>query len=158
MADRYYLARFRNAQDFGVYKKALEEVKRGRKTSHWMWFIFPQIVGFGHSHNTRFYAIKSLDEARAYLEDEVLGSRLKEISAALLELPTSNPSEIFASDWIKLGSSMTLFDYASPNDVFGKVLEKYFSSSRDLSTISIIRHIQQRQAAPKTNENGHIQS
>ncbi len=142
MADRFFLQRFKNAQDFGVYEKALQEIKNGRKMSHWMWFIFPQIVGFGHSHNTKYYAIKSEDEARAYLEDEILNSRLREICEALIELPYSDPAPIFGSpDWMKLGSSMTLFDYVSPNDIFAKVLDKYFSGSRDLKSISIIRNL-----------------
>ena len=142
MADRYYLARFKNAQDFGVYEKALSEIKNGRKMSHWMWYIFPQIVGFGHSYNTKFYAIKCADEARAYLDDQLLGSRLREICAALLELPASDPGQVFGSpDWMKLGSSMTLFDYVSPGDVFAKVLDKYFAGSRDLNSLSKIRAI-----------------
>lgn len=144
MRDRYFLARFKNAQGYGVYEKALAEVKNGRKMSHWMWFIFPQIVGFGHSRNTFYYAIKSSDEARAYLNDEILGSRLREICEALLELPITNPAEIFRDDWVKLGSSMTLFDYVSPNDVFEKVLKKYFAGSRDLNSISKIRNIDNR--------------
>lgn len=144
MKDQYFLTRFKNAQDLGVYEKALEEVKNGRKMSHWMWFIFPQIVGFGHSHNTRYYSIKSADEASAYLADPVLGARLREICEALLELPKRNPAEIFRDDWIKLGSSMTLFDYVSPNDVFAKVLSQYFAGSRDLKSISIIRRIDER--------------
>ena len=140
MADRYYLARFKNAQDVGVYEKALSEIKNGRKMSHWMWYIFPQIVGFGHSYNTKFYAIKCADEARAYLDDQLLGSRLREICAALLELPASDPGQVFGSpDWMKLGSSMTLFDYVSPGDVFEKVLDKYFAGSRDLKSLAIIR-------------------
>lgn len=142
MADRYYLARFKNAQDFGVYEKALSEIRNGRKLSHWMWFIFPQIKGFGHSHNTQFYSIKCADEARQYLEDPVLGKRLREICGALLELPETDPARVFGTpDWMKLGSSMTLFDYVSPNDVFDKVLAKYFSGSRDLKSITIIRNI-----------------
>lgn len=142
MADRFFLTRFKNAQDLGVYEKALQEVRNGRKMSHWMWFIFPQITGFGHSYNTFYYSIKSKEEAIAYLEDPILGPRLREISQALLELPTSNPAEIFGfPDWLKLGSSMTLFDYVSPNDVFDKVLKKYFSGSRDLNSISFIRKI-----------------
>lgn len=142
MTDRYELARFKNAQDHGVYEKALQEIKNGRKKSHWMWFIFPQIVGLGHSPTTRFYAIKSSDEARAFLEDATLGARIREISAALLDLPTSDPTEIFGfPDWMKLGSSMTLFDYVSPDGVFDKVLKKYFAGSRDPKSLSIIRHI-----------------
>ena len=142
MTDRFFLTRFKNAQDFGVYEKALAEIRNGRKMSHWMWFIFPQIIGFGHSYNTSYYAIKSADEAKAYLEDPVLGPRLREICQALLELPKTNPAEVFGTpDWMKLGSSMTLFDYVSPDDVFFKVLDKYFAGSRDLRSISIIRQI-----------------
>lgn len=139
MADRYYLARFRNAQNFGVYEKALQEIKNGRKTSHWMWFIFPQLRGFGHSRNTWFYGITCADEAKAYLEDETLSSRLREICQALLDLEENNPQAIFAHDWIKLGSCMTLFDYVSPNDIFDKVLEKFYSGSRDLRSLSMLR-------------------
>lgn len=142
MADRFYLTRFKNAQDLGVYENALQEVKNGRKRSHWMWFIFPQIAGLGLTPKSQYYSIKSLDEAKAYLADPVLGSRLREISNALLDLPTSNPAEVFGSpDWMKLGSCMTLFDYMSPRDVFEKVLNKFFAGSRDLKSISIIRQL-----------------
>lgn len=153
MADRFFLTRFKNAQDFGVYEKALQEVRSGRKMSHWMWFIFPQIVGFGHSYNTQYYSIKSADEAKAYLADPLLGGRLKQISDALLELPNTDPAEIFGTpDWMKLGSSMTLFDYVSPNDVFAKVLDKYFAGSRDLRSISIIKNLQKSPILPSHNE------
>ena len=149
MADRFYLARFKNAQDYGLggsgygtYQNALAEIRGGKKRSHWMWYIFPQIAGFGHSHNTKFYAIRSKEEARAYLDDEILGPRLREISEALLDLGTNNPAEAFGTpDWMKLGSSMTLFDYVAPNDVFHRVLQKFFSGSRDLRSLSIIRSI-----------------
>lgn len=142
MADGFFLQRFKNAQDFGVYEKALQEIGNGRKMSHWMWFVFPQIVGFGNSYNTKYFAIKSAEEARAYFEDEILGSRLREICAALLELPETDPGKIFGfPDWMKLGSSMTLFDHVSPNDIFAKVLDKFFSGSRDLKSLSIIRNI-----------------
>ena len=142
MADRYYLARFRNAQSFGVYEKALQEVKQGRKVSHWMWFIFPQMRGFGHSRNTWFYGITCTDEAIAYLEDEILSTRLREICQALLDLEENDPRAVFAPDWIKLGSCMTLFDYVSPNDIFDKVLEKFFSKARDINTLTKIRNQQ----------------
>ena len=149
MADRFFLARFKNAQEYGLngcekgtYEQALAEIRNGRKTGHWMWYIFPQIVGFGHSHNTKYYAIKSKEEATAYLEDEILNKRIREICEALLSLETNNPQEIFGfPDWLKLGSSMTLFDYVSPGDIFDKVLKKFFSGSRDLKSISIIRNI-----------------
>lgn len=140
MADIYNLERFKKAQDFGVYGKALAEIKNGRKFSHWMWFIFPQIKGFGHSHNTLFYSIKCADEARTFLEDELLAGRLREICQVLLDLPTTDPEEIFGnSDCMKLGSSMTLFDYVSPDDIFAKVLDKFYTGSRDLKSLSFIR-------------------
>lgn len=135
---RYFLTRFKNAQDFGVYKKALEEVKAGKKISHWMWFIFPQLRGFGHSRNTWYYGITCLDEAKAYLKDTLLSSRLREICQALLDSPITDPNQIFSHDWIKLGSSMTLFDIASPDDIFTKVLDKFFAGSRDLKTVSML--------------------
>lgn len=149
MADRFCLARFKNAHEFGVngsekgtYEQALIEIRNGRKRGHWMWYIFPQIVGFGHSHNTKYYAIKSKEEVIAYLEDEILNKRMREICEALLSLETNNPQEVFGfPDWMKLGSSMTLFDYVSPNDIFDKVLKKFFLGSRDLKSISIIRNI-----------------
>ncbi len=140
MEDRYYLARFKNAQDFGVYEKALQEVKNGRKMSHWMWFIFPQIAGLGHSDTTRFYAIKSAEEAKAYLEDEVLGWRLREICRALMDLDCADPVKIFGTpDWMKLNSCMTLFDNVSPNDIFNQVLRKFFNGKRDTRSLTAIR-------------------
>lgn len=152
MADRFYLARFKNAQEFGIngsghntYEKALEEIRIGRKTSHWMWYIFPQIIGLGQTPKSKFYAIKSQEEAAAYLEDEILGRRIREISEVLLSLETNDAGEVFGfPDWMKLGSSMTLFDFVSPNDVFDKVLQKFFSGSRDLRSLSIIRNINQQ--------------
>lgn len=104
-----------------------------------MWFIFPQLRGFGHSKNTWFYGITCADKAKAYLEHPVLGSRLREICEALIDLDESNPVVIFRNDWIKLGSSMTLFDYVSPNDTFKKVLDKFFSGSTDSVTLSMLR-------------------
>lgn len=141
MADRYYLARFKNAQDLGVYEKALTEVKNGRKMSHWMWFIFPQLRGIaGHSHNTWFYGITCADEARAYLEHPVLGARIREISEALMSLEEHDPQRVMGNpDWMKLGSCMTLFDYVSPDDVFARVLRKFFAGSRCPRTLSRLR-------------------
>jgi uncharacterized protein (DUF1810 family) len=151
MADRYYLARFKNAQEFGVYEKALAEIKNGRKMGHWMWFIFPQLRGFGHTRNTWFYGITCADEARAYLQDEVLAKRLREISEALLEIPQNDPRQVMGDpDWLKLGSCMTLFDYVSPNDVFDRVLRKFYSGSRDPKSLEILKR--QAQAA-KAAEN-----
>ena len=139
MADRFHLARFRNAQDLGVYEQALSEVKSGRKQTHWMWYIFPQLRGFGHSRNTWFYGITGADEARAYLEDPILGSRLREICQALMDLQESDPQAVFGWDRVKLGSSMTLFDYVAPNDIFGQVLNKFFSGSADPNTLAKLK-------------------
>jgi uncharacterized protein (DUF1810 family) len=137
--DRYYLARFKNAQDFGVYEKALKEIKLGRKTSHWMWFIFPQLRGLGYSQKASFYGITCANEARAYLEDPVLGSRLREISEALTKLEQNDPQQVMGNpDWLKLNSCMTLFDYISPNDVFQHVLKKFYNGIKDIKTIKIL--------------------
>lgn len=146
MADRFYLARFKNAQENGLqgsgkgtYQQALEEIKKGRKMGHWMWYIFPQPRGFGHSQNTWFYGLTSLEEAKAYLVDEILGTRLREISKAVLEQPTSDVRQLIGNpDWLKLGASMTLFDYISPNDIFAEVLDKFYTGSRHNETIRMI--------------------
>lgn len=132
----YDLDRFMEAQDGGVYERALAEVKRGRKTSHWMWFIFPQIAGLGFSPTAEFYAIADEGEARAYLARARLATRLREISRALLDLPTSDPRAVFGSpDDLKLRSSMTLFDKVAPGDVFAEVLEKFYAGKRDKRTL-----------------------
>lgn len=145
MTDKYNLARFRNAQEHGVYEKALAEIKSGRKLSHWMWFIFPQIEGLGHSRTSRFYSLKSADEARAYLEDGLLAGRLREICEALLGLPGNDPVRVFGTpDWMKLSSSMTLFDYVSPDDVFAKVLDKYYGGNRDMKTKALLEPISKK--------------
>jgi uncharacterized protein (DUF1810 family) len=120
------LQRFIDAQETD-YPIALGEIKNGRKRSHWMWYIFPQIQGLGHSDTAKLYAIKNIDEAEDYMNDPVLGQRLIEICTALLQLETSDAYQIFGSpDDLKLKSSMTLF--ASLPDaypVFQSVLEKY---------------------------------
>ncbi len=103
------LQRFLDAQQ-GVYEIALSEIKKGRKRSHWMWFIFPQIHGLGFSETSRFYAIKNIHEAAEYLQHPVIGKRLIEISNALIDLPTNEAHFIFGNpDDLKLKSSMTLF-------------------------------------------------
>ena len=139
MADRYYLARFRNAQDMGVYEKALEEIKNGRKMGHWMWFMFPQMRGFGHTRNTWFYGITCADEAKAYHADPVLGPRLREICQALIDIPQNDPRQVMGDiDWLKLGSCMTLFDHVSPGDIFDSVLKKFYAGRRDLKSLQLI--------------------
>jgi uncharacterized protein (DUF1810 family) len=134
--DPYDLNRFISAQE-GVYDRALIELRGGLKHSHWMWYIFLQIDGLGHSPTTRQYSIKSLDEARQYLAHPVLGARLMECVQAVLAVQGSSASDIFGhpDDW-KLQSSMTLFELVSgPNSVFERVLDKYYQGKRDKRTL-----------------------
>ena len=133
------LDRFLNAQQ-GDYAVALAEVRRGRKTSHWMWYIFPQIAGLGQSSTARYYSIRDLEEAREYYAHPVLGQRLREISGALLELRGSDPVAVFGGiDSMKLKSSMTLFAVAAPDDpLFRQVLDKYYGGEQDALTLRIL--------------------
>lgn len=131
------LERFIIAQE-RAYATALNEIRNGRKLTHWMWYIFPQIAGLGTSTTSRYYGIKSLEEAKEYLNNELLKAHLTEISNALLELNTNNPIEVFGGiDSLKLKSSMTLFAYVSDNEIFNKVLDKFFSGEKDQLTIQI---------------------
>lgn len=134
------LERFLDAQA-NDYSRALREIKSGRKQSHWMWYIFPQIKGLGFSETAKFYAINDLQEARAYLEHPVLGSRLVEISNALLGLEGKSANQILGSpDDLKLKSSMTLFSALEKTDpVFQAVLTKYYKGVADQQTLSIIK-------------------
>ena len=136
MAD---LQRFKDAQR-NDYEQALQEVKSGRKRTHWMWYIFPQIHGLGMTPISDYYSIRSLREAKDYLKDPALGARLVEISKALLELNTSDPHAGFGSpDDLKLRSCMTLFERVDPqNPVFGDVLDKYYRGERDQRTLEIL--------------------
>ena len=137
MSDPFSLRRFIDAQDAGgTYDAALAELRAGRKVSHWMWFIFPQIAGLGHSSMAKMYAITSLAEARAYLEDPLLGPRLLESTRVVADLSGSNAEEIFgAIDAPKLRSSMTLFARAAPGEpLFERVLERYFDGILDEET------------------------
>jgi uncharacterized protein (DUF1810 family) len=122
------------------YEVALSEIKNGRKQSHWMWYIFPQIQGLGLTETSRFYAIKDIGEAQEFLEHPVLGNRLVSISRELLKLNSNDAHEIFGSpDDLKLKSSMTLFssvDNADP--VFKLVINKFFNGSMDRKTLEII--------------------
>ncbi len=135
----YDLERFKKAQR-GAYDDALAEIRRGRKNGHWMWYVFPQLSGLGMSATSLYYGIRGLDEAKAYLADPVLGERLREISAALLELPTNDPRAVFWSpDDMKLRSCMTLFSLAAPEcDVFKKVLDKFFGGKPDELTLTML--------------------
>jgi uncharacterized protein (DUF1810 family) len=129
------LQRFRDAQE-GVYEQALAELRRGRKTSHWIWFVFPQVAGLGSSPTSQHYAIGSLAEARAYAADRVLGPRLVECARAVLGHPDRTAREIMGSpDDAKLRSSMTLFAVAAPEEpVFQQVLDAFFAGERDPRT------------------------
>ena len=133
------LDRFLDAQR-GDYAAALAEVRRGRKTSHWMWYIFPQIAGLGQSSTARYYSIRDLEEAREYYAHPVLGQRLREISGVLLELRGSDPVAVFGGiDSMKLKSSMTLFTMAAPDDpLFQQVLDKYYAGEQDALTLRIL--------------------
>lgn len=129
------LGRFIKAQE-DTYLIALDEIKKGKKQSHWMWYIFPQIKGLGMSETSRYYGIDDEDEAKEYLDNEILGFRLREITSELLKLDTNNPVDIFGTiDSMKLKSSMTLFDYVSNDRMFSEVLEKYYNGDIDEKTI-----------------------
>lgn len=133
------LSRFTEAQK-RAYQTALREIQSGRKVSHWMWYVFPQLHGLGKSPTSQYYAIKSLDEAAAFLHDPYLGGNLLEICHALLALKTNNATEIFGSpDDKKLKSCMTLFSIVPDSDpVFQNVLEKYHGGKRDSRTLRIL--------------------
>lgn len=133
------LKRFTDAQE-DSYAMALSEIRQGRKQSHWMWFIFPQIAGLGFSETSRYYAIKDLQEAAGYLNHPVLGSRLINISRELLKLKTSDAHRVFGSpDDLKLKSCMTLFSMLPEADpIFQTVLEKFFNREKDIKTLRLI--------------------
>ena len=131
----YDLERFLEVQQLD-YLQALNEIKDGLKRGHWIWYIFPQIKGLGHSYNSEFYGISSKEEAKAYLEHPVLGPRLREITQALLELNNKTADDILGyPDVLKVRSCMTLFDLVSPNDIFNEVLYKYYEGQRCDKTI-----------------------
>ena len=136
------LERFVRAQDDGgTYQAALAELRAGRKRSHWMWFVFPQVAGLGSSSVARHYAISGLDEARAYLAHPVLGPRLVEVARALTGLPGGDPVAVLGPvDALKLRSSMTLFAHAADGGepVFAEVLGKYYAGAEDDATLSRI--------------------
>jgi uncharacterized protein (DUF1810 family) len=135
--DEYDLERFVRAQDDGgTYDSAVAELERGRKTSHWMWFVFPQIAGLGVSSTSRYYALPSVDAARAYLRHPVLGPRLLECSRIVAAIPDRSAEQVFGGiDAQKLHSCMTLFARAAPVEpVFSSVLERYFDGRSDPGT------------------------
>lgn len=139
--DTYHLSRFLTAQNsYSQYKTALEEIRNGRKRSHWMWFVFPQLKGLGHSYNADYYGIAGADEARAYWLHPVLGDRLREITEALLLLDGLSARQIFGEvDAMKLRSSMTLFWKVTEEELFRKVLDKYYEGKMCDSTLEMLR-------------------
>ena len=134
------LMRFTKAHQ-EYYEQALTEIRNGRKSTHWMWFIFPQLKELGHSPNALYYGIKDLNEAKDFLNDKYLGGNLLEISAALLALESNDINYIMGSpDDMKLRSCMTLFSAAAPQEkVFTEVLEKYFGGKADNITQNILK-------------------
>lgn len=139
MQDRYDLQRFIDAQQ-PIYRQVCAELRAGYKSTHWMWFIFPQIAGLGHSAMARRYAIESLEEAVAYLQQPLLGARLRECVALLNNIEGGSAQQIFgATDTLKLHSSMTLFAAATAdNATFLAILDKYFGGRRDQATLARI--------------------
>ena len=132
------LERFVEAQKHS-YSTALSEIKSGRKRSHWMWYIFPQIKGLGYSSTAQYYAIQSREEAEAYLKHPVLGKRLVEISEELLRLKSSNAREVFGyPDDMKLKSSMTLFFLVSGETIFRQVIDKFLGGEMDERTKELL--------------------
>jgi uncharacterized protein (DUF1810 family) len=136
--DPYNLRRFVDAQD-GVFERALGELRAGRKQSHWMWFIFPQLAGLGRSSTAQYYGIHSIGEARAYLDHPVLGPRLRRSAEALLRwIGELSPEEILGPiDAIKLKSSLTLFDRLEPGSAFEAGLG-FFEGQRDERTLALL--------------------
>jgi uncharacterized protein (DUF1810 family) len=137
MTDPYQLDRFVAAQDDGSYRAAVAELRAGRKTSHWMWFIFPQVAGLGRSAAAQHFAISALDEAQAYLRHPVLGPRLRECVQLLAALDGKSADQILGSvDAMKLRSSLTLFMAAAPDEpLFRDALAKYFGGAADQLTL-----------------------
>jgi uncharacterized protein (DUF1810 family) len=135
----FHLERFVSAQQ-GVYEGALRELRQGRKTGHWIWFIFPQLAGLGRSETSRFYGIESLAEARAYLDHPVLGARLRECAGAVLATSGRTAEDIFGSlDAMKVRSSMTLFQRAAPDEVlFTQVVERFYGGVGDNATDALL--------------------
>ena len=138
-SDPFHLQHFIDAQH-GVYETALAELRAGSKQSHWMWFFFPQIAGLGRSSTAQFYAIASLDKARAYLEHPLLGARLRECVDALLPWAGKRaPEQILGLiDAMKLRSSLTLFDRIAPGDTFARALDAFFNGQRDDRTLELL--------------------
>jgi len=141
-SDPYNLGRFLEAQE-NSYASALQELQAGQKRSHWMWFVFPQVLGLGFSPTAQYYAIRGVDEARAYLAHPLLGPRLTECTAAVNALEGKTLSQIFGyPDHLKFCSSMTLFELAAGEESeFAKALDKYCSGERDKATLNLAGNV-----------------
>jgi len=145
--DRFHLQRFIDAQQ-PVYAAVLSELRAGRKRSHWMWFIFPQVAGLGQSATSQTFAVSSLAEAVAYLADPTLGPRLRECAALVAGIEGRSIAEIFGyPDDLKFHSSMTLFAQAAPQEpVFAMCLQKYFGGRPDPQTLALLSRIVEKAA------------
>lgn len=140
MNNEYNLDRFINAQERD-YQVALQEIKNGYKRSHWMWYIFPQLVDLGYSTTAKFYGIKNKDEAIAYLKNEYLKNNLIEISKVLYELDDNISNILGYPDDLKLKSCMTLFSYADPSiDIFNKIIDKFYNGEQDSKTLELLNN------------------
>lgn len=139
-ADPFDLERYVRAQDNGVYERALHEIRNGRKRSHWMWFIFPQMLGLGQSQTAMFYGVTGKAEAEAYLKHAVLGLRLRTCAQAVLDSSAESANELFGSpDDLKLRSSASLFaSVAEADSVFQRVLDRFFEGEADRLTMDLL--------------------
>jgi len=138
VSDERGLERFVAAQE-EIYPRALAEIKRGAKRSHWMWFIFPQFAGLGRSAMAQQFAIRSADEARAYLQHSLLGARYRECVKALQDLAASDPVAVFGKvDAVKLRSSLTLFEAIDGHPLFSAALDRWFGGARDARTLDLL--------------------
>ncbi len=140
--DLFHLQRFVAAQE-KIYEQVLQELRDGHKRTHWMWFVFPQLDGLAFSSTAKFYAIGSLDEAKAYLQHDVLGRNLRECAQTVLIIEGRSAHDIFGSpDDLKLKSCMTLFEFVDgPESIFGRVLDKLYAGERDDKTLQLLQKV-----------------
>ena len=139
MEDKYNLKRFIEAQELD-YEIALLEIKNGRKRSHWMWYIFPQLADLGYSSTAKYYGISNISEAKAYMENSILKSHLIEISEELYKLNDNISNILGYPDDLKLNSSMTLFKMTNPEiKIFGDIIEKFYNGKEDQATIDLLK-------------------